>query len=224
MRRSNVLLAIMALCGLVVAPALGDDLNPPPWRGDDNSTFARWEFGTDQETDVPPEADWVNPWGMPLLDVFPVDPFWEPEYMGRFGVWPLSGELFIDINNDPVERLYKWIYVQVTWTPMVGEPDPVPTVEAGPAGGPYVLGGAMRQVPVAPEGWFVTTYIVRLQPNPAFEQIHISGDIYVDEVVVDTICSDRGIPTVSQWGLAVMVLLVLSAGTILFRRYRAAAA
>jgi hypothetical protein len=31
------------------------------------------------------------------------------------------------------------------------------------------------------------------------------------------------IPTVSQWGLAAMVLLVLAAGTIVFRKYRAAA-
>ncbi len=32
------------------------------------------------------------------------------------------------------------------------------------------------------------------------------------------------IPTVSEWGMAVMVLLVLAAGTVVFRRYRVAAA
>ena len=37
-------------------------------------------------------------------------------------------------------------------------------------------------------------------------------------------CEITPIPTVSEWGLAVMTLLVIGAGTIVFRRFRAVAA
>mgnify|MGYP005649003983 CR=1 FL=1 len=40
--------------------------------------------------------------------------------------------------------------------------------------------------------WFHSTYLVTLEPNPEFEMFIISGDIMIDEVVVDTICPEPG--------------------------------
>lgn len=68
-----------------------------------------------------------------------------------------------------------------------------------------------------------------LEPDPEHETIFIEAEVFVDQVVVDTICTDEEypigqIPAVSEWGLVVLVLVVLAAGTIVLRRQRALAA
>jgi hypothetical protein len=133
----------------------------------------------------------------------------------------------IELPNAVADRLYKYVWIQITWAPgFPGAPRPVVS-ETETAGGPYRLYLVGEE---AREGvWITTTYAVRLEPNPEHETIFVEGDVFVDQVVVDTLCTDEEypiqyVPTVSEWGLAVMVLLVLAAGTIVLRRQRALAA
>ena len=78
---------------------------------------------------------------------------------------------------------------------------------------------------VPPDVSFIAIACLELFDRPLGEPDPIQvGRLTIPEDDPELYHDTYAIPTVSQWGLAVMVLLVLSAGTILFRRYRAAAA
>ena len=42
--------------------------------------------------------------------------------------------------------------------------------------------------PVGDGNWYLSTYEIRLSPNPSTETINIGGAIMVDELVIDTQC------------------------------------
>ena len=173
---------------LFTGPVLGEDLNPPLWRGDYGTTYAVWEFSDPNPTPLP-ELGWYNPNGMPYMSVDAgYGRNWLPDWDGRIGVWPLSGIIVIEFPNYPLPNAYKDIWVQITWAPeaQYGEP----TVKVQPEGiDPGVI------VPVDPQStkplsgpWRHDTYKVRISPNPPWERIIIQGNAFVDEVVVDTRC------------------------------------
>ena len=227
MRKAKVVLAAVAVFGLTFGSAFGDDMYPPTWRDLDNSSKAVWEFS--DATNPSPADVYVNNFVPPnpgpvFATVVPApEEDWYATYEGRPGVWPLSGTATIELPNAVEARLYKYIWIQITWAPMLVDAEPAVSSIAPP-------GAAVQAISTTREGpWVTSVYIIRLEPNPEFETILIEGDIYVDEIVIDTICTDEEyyvgpIPAVSAWGLAVMVLLVLAAGTIVLRRQRALAA
>ena len=89
MRAAKAVLAGAILFGLLAVPALGEDIYPPWWRGETETTFEQWEFLTNMNP-TPPDPPWVNPYGEPSLIVFPAFPppdDWFPEYLGGLGVW-----------------------------------------------------------------------------------------------------------------------------------------
>lgn len=228
MRKAKVVLAAVAVFGLTFGSALGDDINPPIWRGGPNSSYSESAFPTSANPSSPDV--YTNTWGgmvQPVVDVVPADgDVWRVTYEGREGVWPLSGTMTIALPNTTEDHLYKYVWIQITWSPdYPGAARPVVS-EIETAGGPYemhLIGEEAR------EGtWITTTYAVRLEPNPEHETIFIEVEAFVDQVVVDTICTNEdypigAIPTVSEWGLVVLVLLVLAAGTIVLRRQRSLA-
>ena len=83
---------------------------------------------------------------------------------------------------------------------------------------------------MSPEVWRENAWW-RVEPNPPWEEIEISFSVaaghyaFVDRLHIATECvNNPAIPAVSEWGLLVMALLGLAAGTIMFRRARAVAA
>lgn len=172
-------------------PALADDLYPPSWRGQDGTTFAQWEFLTD-DPNAPADLE-SNPYGDAMLTAQTgQQQYWEAQWGGRDGVWPLSGVIEVYIPNRPEPLPYKDIWVQITWAqqatgtmPLVWEKDSgitatleneVPlenTLEPPPAGAT----------------WMHSTYSIHIEPNPDFETVRIDGAIMVDELVIDTICA-----------------------------------
>jgi hypothetical protein len=197
---------VLALAVLLAVPAMAwaDDYNPPPWRGDPGWTYARWEFMTPDL--MPPPDQWDNPFGPPELEVNPFGDGWMPGYQGREGVWPLSGEIWVDIFNYPEPNDEKWIWVQLTWAPMMGEPTPFPNVEEiFNEGGPYP-GMEIDRQPAFPGDWTYSTFLIELPFNPQFETVYIWGDIYVDELVIDTICIPEPTSMAMLLGGCVLVL------------------
>jgi len=222
-------LAVVAVFGLMFGSAMADDINPPIWRGAVDSSFSACAFATSTNPSNPDV--YTNTWGgidLPEVTAVPPDgDEWRDEQDGRFGVWPLSGTMEIGLPNFPEFRPYKYVWIQITWAPAdVGAPRPQVT-ETETAGGPHA---ALLVAEEAREGpWVTSTYAVRLEPNPEHETILIAGDIFVDQVVVDTLCTEDeypilAIPTVSEWGLVALSLLVLSLGTVIITRRRCAAA
>ena len=170
---------VLSLAGSLLA----DDFAPPAWRGSDGSTSQAWEFLSDAAQDVVPDV-YSNPYGEPSADIVPAPATgWLDWYAGRDGVWPLSGSIEATIQNLDEENPYKDIYIQLTWaqtacpsTPFVWEVrfDKDATL--------------VSQVQVPGTEWYHSIYTIRLEPNPDWEIVKIQGDIYVDEVVIDTRC------------------------------------
>lgn len=198
MKRS--LFAIVALSVLLSSPALADDLNPPPWRGEPRTTYAQWEFYTPGDDGYYPQPDqWSNPYGPPWADVTPGPGMqWYPEWEGRPGVWPLSGEIVICIPDFPEPLPEKWIWIQLTWAPQYEGAIGFLSTE------PPYSEGTVSTMPLEPP-WNHSTVEFVLRPNPPYEYIYIWGDINVDEIVIDTICIPEP-ASLSLLGLATLLL------------------
>ena len=226
MRRSLVIPAAIALLALTTTGVLADNFAPPGWRGRDRSTWQQWEFETPDDGNilpVIPDAH-VNPMFDPEN---PTDPVlgvavfhapghdWMSQHEGRTGVWPLSGGdmMTIQIPNYPGNPgPGKEIRVQLTWTPLdPQDPGDVPGV-SGFGEAPHLIFANLESMDHSDaEGvWVHTLAVLTFETNPLSEMITITGDILVDEVVIDTICPE---PTT-------MLLLGLSAPFVLKRRAR----
>lgn len=195
--------------------AFADDLNPPEWRYEPGSTFAAWEFLDDDITPVPDQL-YNSDLNDPLLQVSAVLP-WEEQWGGRQGVWALSGEIEAIIDNYPTINDYKLIQIQLTWTcehfDVLTEPAIAITARTatGEAVDDIILLNSYTETleltnePGAGEFWYNTTYLFQISPNPADEKIKITGRIWVDELVIDTICIPE--PTTLMFlGLGVLVM------------------
>jgi hypothetical protein len=200
------------LLGIGVAfstgPAFADDVNPPTWRGLPGTTFGQWEFSTSDPNPLP-EPGYVYPWGLPTISIQPsFMGTWQPEYYGRQGVWPLAGLVTTTIPNQPLALDYKDIWVQLTW------------IGVGPYSRPVVAetrfgvaSTVVSEMPL-PGGWYNTTYLMHLTPNPNWETVKVSGSVYIDEMVIDTICAPE----------PASLALLAAGGLVILRRRRVAGA
>lgn len=195
-------LAIIGVFLALTAPALADDLFPPSWRGQPGSTWAEWEYSTPNPTPLPDAG--FNPYGIPQTQIYPgVGQVWWDVLNGRQGVWPLSGEIWVDIPNQNKPNPWKDIYIQLTWEPQAPGNRPIVQTTLPLA----VPGTLVQEIPL--EGlWVHSIYTIRLEPNPEWEQILITGGIDVDQLVIDTIC----VPEPAA------VLLLALGGLVLTRR------
>ncbi|MBN2580241.1 MAG: PEP-CTERM sorting domain-containing protein [Pirellulales bacterium] len=144
------------------------------------------------------------------LVVYPISDWIEvdPSGSGREGIWPLSGEIAVHLDNYP-EPLEKTMWVQLTWQPQEGVGVPVlsdfdayPTATQTP---PEIVGEVDLGF-----GWTETTYRWTIIPNPEWESFVIGGTINVDELVIDTWCPEP----------STYVLLGLGAIALGFYRWR----
>ena len=184
MRRDLVEKLVLGLVLTVLAaPALADDIVHPWWRDEARTTYERWEFG---ENVNPVDADeYVGEFSTPQVSL-PNGKYW-PEMLGRNGVWALTGQIFAEIENYPEPLDEKWIWVQLTWAPE--DPGNRPIVEAWVETdtGTTEQGVIVSEIALE-EPWIHTTFQIVLTPNPVFETVHIDNSVYVDQLVIDTIC------------------------------------
>ena len=189
-------------------------LSAPVWRGEAGTTWQGWEFDNcgsyDSEFggylyDGPDYGN--NPYGTPLLGVKPGSSFEYMEVLGCMtGVWPLSGSIKILIPNSEENNPLKIMRVQMIWSPEAAGEEPLVTEELVDPGLQAVLISMIELETDCPDyTWYLSTYELKLRPNPKEEVIRIAGGIYVDAVVVDTWCT-----SVPEPGSAALVIGALA--------------
>ena len=172
----------------------------PPWRGADGSTYQVWEFGTGgvPPVVVPPD-DVINLYGDPELTV--KTPFgWEN------GAWALSGEMDIYLPNRRVVDGWKEIWVQLAWKPAGLDPSQSLPDQPNVAVTPFNFATMYRDDDDLGGGWVYSLYKIELWPNPLEEWITVKGDIWVDELIIDTICIPEP-ATIAMLGLGGLALM-----------------
>jgi hypothetical protein len=168
-----------------------DDLTTPWWWDDPElepyTTFQQWEFDTNANPAVPYIDE--NPFGDPLAMItgdFP-NTRWIADDYGHLGVWtvPRNDWLILDLPNYPQSREQKFIWLQITYSAFEGQnPDLITVPDMS---GTFEL---VEKTQLDDYYWHAT-FSITIEPNPDFEQLYIGPRwtvLYVDEVVVDTLC------------------------------------
>jgi len=174
------------------------DLNPPDWRGDSNTTYQAWTFDNgNNPADL--EADWDNPNNTPsasFLDTGGVlipdgdnDTFWmenHPQFGSgqHFGVWRIYGSDYLELTiaNDPIERLTKEVWLQLTYSAC-----DYPIFDTTPGFNDIELVGEIS----LGNDYDHLTLLITIEPNPDLEVIKLRPygcTLSIDEIVVDTRC------------------------------------
>ncbi len=208
---NRILTLAVATCiaALFVKSAFADDIQPPPWRGQQGTTSQMWEFLQPMNPAFP---DGPAPGGLPPLpstriEVLPLGS-WIPSdpLSGRQGIWPLSGEMWVTVDNYPAPNPVKYMWVQVTWQNMTGLPQTGPILSGfNPM---YATPPGLTVVPpvILGQGWYETTFKWEIWPNPPDEFFILGGNINVDQIVIDSWC----IPEPATFALAGLGVLLLA--------------
>lgn len=214
MRKWTMMLVAAALL-LTVSPLAAKDvwMGPPDgwWmRGDQGTTWAHWDFQTMDTVSYPidglipfesPTAELVGDWEW--SDGWECPP--ELDDSGFVDGWhcygPDGGTIVLHLPNFPDPNQIKMIFIQITSSKA---PSDVNVVGNGSDPGGYVSGTWSTGVPhiqypgPAPYGgvWYTYNYGLYIEPNPESEDIIIDVPYctVVDQIVVDTICTDTTIP------------------------------
>lgn len=190
---------LLPLAGSVLA----DDLNPPPWRGQPDSTFQMWEFSTNTRLDIVADQ-YFNPYGVPEADI--LAGYWIDTYQGHQGMWMLSGILDLTIPNTPPHpQMPKTIWIQMTWTPDPLVPSAVPEVIVLPDEYNGEVEAAVVSDMLLSGPWHLTTWQAVLPNNPPLEILRVTCPTVVDEIVVDTIPEPA---SMAMLGIGVVSILI----------------
>lgn len=197
--RIKLLCCLFVLVGAVPTARAADE-NPPSWRGMPGTTFATWDF-LDASTTPAPDA-LFNPYGPAVLTVTPgLDEFsnpksWISDLNGFSGAWPLSGEMDIYITNSLESNPFKIVEMQITWGPEAGIDSLAIDVSAG---GAVVSDMSVVSSSDVGNGWTRATFRWIIQPNPVFEEFHLSGNAVIGDITIDTWCTE--VPEPATMGL-----------------------
>lgn len=176
--------SIALVAGLAV-PAIADDRNPPPWRGEDNSVSAEY---TNSSLSIGGPLDLVS---FQWWDLTPGDgndfnfdvPLTDPAIPTFDGLYHIY---MIDMPNFYDDLPEKWMQVQLTWLSTGALQSPEVIVE-----------GYEQGVPVLTYDDVIPSFLdvdyavwdITLVPNPDWEMIHIRvpENMAITQVVIDTI-------------------------------------
>ena len=202
-----LVISLLAVC----ACSLALDLNPPSWRNDLRTTYQIWEFNAyPAPNPAPPDA--YNNTQEPSATItgsFPTTR-WIATHLNRTGVWTTEDwiELYIPNTDITGPDTYKEVYLQMVY--YAGEGN-VMLVDVLPSPDPFTLGPVYTEV--LPDGYTYSIWQIIIEPNPLEETLYLlplDCTLYVDEIVVDTICV-----TIPEPG----TMLMIAAGlTMLCRR------
>ena len=136
-----------------------------------------------------------NPYGDGITDLYVSElSTYIPSQDSRDGIWALSGEIDVIIDNDPFIGDHKEITVDLVWKPNDScfLPDfPGVGAEAFPVVGAFIDFEVIKSKGsdmALGDGWYGTSYYIEIWPNPEQEWIFIKGDILVDQLDITTNC------------------------------------
>jgi hypothetical protein len=210
--RSLMLISMVVSVFLVVSSvAMGDDLLPPSWRGQDGSTFQSWQFSNNNN---PAEPEVIYPLlGSASADIVVAESGsgWQDQLPGmgtQSGYWDIGGsggQITVNISAaHPYNEIWVWAtsYVDITQPPVVSVP------------GATLLGQEEQLVENVSTGgnWMLTLSKWQISPNQAQEQIILASDpmwgTIIDRIEVDTISSIPEPATLVLLGLGGLALLI----------------
>ena len=204
------------------------DLIPAPFRGQEGTVFASWDFKT---PDNPENADLVSFVPLPgatLTQLYPsaellnlawiqagVDGGWYGLPGSIYGL-PDGGIINISMPNFIDFEPLKELWIQIAYLPGAASPY-VAAIEASDNVEGQVFGVLNGAVDYTQDGYRVESWSI--VPNPDLEmiQIFVPYAVFVDSVVVDTI----SVPEVPTLALSAAGLFI--AGTLVIRRRSAMA-
>jgi hypothetical protein len=201
LRTGAVFVVLVVLSMAVVANA---SVYPPSWRGGAGTTLEQWSFSDSSTSPSPDAGNLHNPFGTPSLWIGDRATYFA-SFDSHTGVWaPKTDEMDLEIPNNPVtgDDTQKTILAEITWK--VAGLDSRTThddslmVGVDPEGG-YTEMDFTRSDTSLGNGWFSTVVKVDIWPNPLSEWITVKGDIYIDEITIDTKC----IPEPATLGLLI---------------------
>lgn len=165
----------------------------PEWRTNPGTTYAEWDFEKIPEGDEPSYYHYqepkyaINPYGEVLLQAFASEGkalirCYIDNATSRTGLWPL-GYVNINLEDDPSAHVYKHIQLQMIWSPIDSlEKEPL-VVELKSK--THAI--KVDEIQIPDSVWLQSTFHLDINPSQASHTIHINGDIYLDEIVIDTI-------------------------------------
>ena len=196
-----VFLFALIACGSSGALTLADDINQPPWlRFVPDTTYQNWTFSSDANPSAPDDGLY-NLYGSPAATI--TGGTWSTNFDQHVGVWTLGADssMSLFIPNTPADvTRHKDIQTQITWEPNGDNAPPVVMING-------IASSPMTSAPVGTGNWIQSTYETRLEFNPASEQVIITGNYHLGEVVVDTQC----VPEPSTLALLAMGAFSLAA-------------
>jgi hypothetical protein len=199
-------MAFVALVVLGTSAAVDASVPPyygPSWRGGPGTTLEQWLFS---DSSVLPSPDDVhNPYGTPELWIGGRATYYESIDSYK-GVWaPGTDEIDVLIPNtdNTSSDTYKNIWIEITWKAAGLTVRPRipsnPLVGVAPDGGYDAMNFTRSDTLIDDSGWYRTIVMVDIWPNPISEWITIKGDIYIDEITIDTRC----VPEPATFGLLI---------------------
>lgn len=131
----------------------------------------------------------------------------------------------VEFEPGPIALQFVVNWSTPEWS-LIGNPEPEPRIPPLPPLSPpdeeLYIGRELLGLIEAP-GHYEYDFVIP-DYNPEWVSIDVQGTNFVIPLGIITHECRGAIPTVSEWGLVVMTLLVLAAGTVVFRRFRVAAA
>ncbi|GMV26955.1 MAG: hypothetical protein AMXMBFR58_29860 [Phycisphaerae bacterium] len=186
-------LSSLAVSGLAVCSARADDLTPPSWRYDPDTTFQHWDFSSGSAGGAPDGAAFNNSNGTPILT--PDDPNnWLPTFGPRNDVWAVNDfdVLTFNVPNCNDAGSQKELWLQVTFLSAavlhMGKSLTSPS-------GNFTL--VSTQQTLLADGWIHELSIWTLPSCPAYEELVLTPPVpgtvvFLDQVVIDTRCTVPG--------------------------------
>ena len=189
-RLTRMILGVTLVVGVMAGASA---FAAPDWRGNgETTTFEQWSFSQPWDYGrLEPDEDSNNAYGEPWLLLDSASQ-WSQSVDQHSGVWTLGGEMFLEIPNFPQVQDVKELWIELTWKAAYRTylPDkPIIGIETDVDIDRMEL-FEREEIPLGSE-WKTTIYKYHIWPNPTKEWITVNGDIYLDQVVVDTYC---GIP------------------------------
>ena len=192
MRTPRALVAALLFCCAVI-PVHADDLFPPPWRGQPDTTMAHWTFDNQNNPLFPDQ--WNNPYGLittPVLlgtyQYFPPPGVTGATSVGWAVLPPSFGSIsFVIPNANEPPPHEKQVYIQIVYTGAIN------VQVTDPAGNVFAPFGPTSTPLVLPSGALYQSFSFTYPGCPPFETIRISNasasnNAFISQVVIDTIC------------------------------------